>query len=321
DGWGRKGYDCLHPDILPPDPKIGGWNGLVKMARVIQSSGHLFLLHDNYVDIYADSKSFGPEVTVLDLSGVRPENNEWLGGRQQWLCPQKTMKFVRRNLSEIQKRVRPSATYLDCFTFSHLRECYDQKHLSARSQTRKAWTEIFAFCQKFGWVTSSEGGADWAIPVLDFCHTVHPGNCPFDLRKKLENKPLGIPFPLYALVWHDCLVVPSWIDQKNPKDAFLWGMLWGGIPSVRPEGFECNFSPYRKSSAEFVRDLKPLQGLSEKVGFEAMIDWKMLEEAGQVQQTVFSDGTEVEVDFSSGAYLLNGKRYQAPGVSKIKGRC
>ena len=311
DGWGRKGYDCLHPDILPPDPNIGGWQGLEKMSREIQSSGHLFLLHDNYVDIYADSESFSPEVTVLDLSGVRPENDEWLGGRQQWLCPQKTMKFVRRNLSEVQKHLHPSATYLDCFTASHLRECYDQKHLSSKSQTKKAWLEIFSFCQKFGWATSSEGGADWAIPVLDFCHTVQPGNCPFDLREKL-NGPLGIPFPLYALVWHDCLVVPSWIEQDKPGNSFLWGLLWAGIPSVRPHGFDCNLKPYTKHSAEFVRSLKPMQELSEKSGFEEITGWKMLDSKGKIQQTVFSDETSVQVDFNSGRYIIDGKIFKAP---------
>ncbi|HOJ30973.1 MAG TPA: DUF5696 domain-containing protein [bacterium] len=318
DGWGRKGYDCLHPDILPPDSKIGGWKRLETMARSIQSSGHLFLLHDNYVDIYADSESFSPQVTVLDLSGVRPENDEWLGGRQQWLCPQKTMKFVRRNLLEVQKKIHPSATYLDCFTYSHLRECYDQRHPSSRSETRKAWMEIFAFCQKLGWATSSEGGADWAIPVLDFCHTVHPGSCPFDLREKLQNRPLGIPFPLYALVWHDCLVVPSWIEQEKPAESFLWGILWGGIPSVRPHGFDCNLAPYSKQSSDFVCSLKPMQELAKKVGFEEMVDWEMIDDRGKIQRASFGNGTQVSVNFIDGTYSINGNSCCAPGISNKK---
>ncbi|HOK56111.1 MAG TPA: DUF5696 domain-containing protein [bacterium] len=303
DGWGIKGYDCCHPDILPPDPKLGGWNGLKKMADEIQSMGHIFLLHDNYVDVYADSSAFGPEYTVLDLSGVRPENNEWLGGRQRWLCPKKTMKFAKRNLMEVKKKINPSGTYLDCFTYSHLRECYDQKHLSSRKDTIKYWSEIFALCQNFGWVTSSEGGADWSIPVLDFCHTVQPGICPFDLREKLKG-PLGIPVPLYSLVWHDCIVIPAWISGEKDTDSFLWGILWGGIPSIRTKSLECNSAPYGKEDIKFVRNLIPMVELSEKICFEEMVNFKILDSNGNIQQTEFSDGTSITVDFKNKTYWI-----------------
>ncbi|MCM8821371.1 MAG: DUF5696 domain-containing protein [Candidatus Omnitrophica bacterium] len=303
DGWGRKGYDCLHPDILPPDPMLGGWEGLTKMANEIQAMGHIFLLHDNYVDLYADSSAFKPEFTIIDLSGIRPENNEWLGGRQSWLCPKQTMRFAKRNLTEVRKKINPSGTYLDCFTASHVRECYNQKHISSKKDTIKYWSRIFAMCQSFGWVTSSEGGADWAIPVLDFCHTVPPGICPFDLKQKI-NGPLGIPIPLYSLVWHDCIVIPVWISQKKEGNSFLWGILWGGIPSIRPRSLECNSAPYNKDDIAFVRRIMPMAKLSEKILFEKMTDFKLLDIKGNIQQTEFSDGTLIIVDFEKKQYQI-----------------
>jgi hypothetical protein len=43
-----------------------------------------------------------------------------------------------------------------------------------------------------------------------------------------------------------------------------------------------------------------------------MTGWKMLDSKGKIQQTVFSDETSVQVDFSSGKYSINGKTFEAP---------
>ncbi|HEY3415602.1 MAG TPA: hypothetical protein VGM23_01845, partial [Armatimonadota bacterium] len=269
--------------------------------------GHMFLLHDNYVDIYAHTPSFSPERTVLDLSGIRPENCEWLGGRQQWLCPVRTLPLIERNLSEVQRRLQPSGTYLDCFTFSHLRECYDQSHLCSRADARQAWTEIFAYCQQMGWATSSEGGADWAIPVMDFCWSVYPALCPFDLKEQLQG-PFGDPIPLYNLVWHDCIVVPSYIVQDGPIEERLWPLLWGGIPSIRlgsfhPDGM-FKTDELTLSEIDFVRSLQPLIDLSARVGFEEMVSLEFLDSQRKVQRTTFADGTQVVVDFDRKDYAI-----------------
>jgi len=301
DGWGTDGYDFNHPDVLPADPALGGWDGLRAMADDIQAMGHMLLLHDNYVDVYSHTPYFSPEYIALDLSGIHPENNEWLGGRQGWMCPQRTMEITRRTLTEVRDRVAPSGTYLDCMTVSHLRECYDQRHLSSRGDTRRAWTDIFAMCQGFGWATSSEGGADWAIPVLDFCWSVPPAILPFNLKDTLQGQPLGDPIPLYNLVWHDCIVVPLHLEEGPLGDDALWLALWGGIPSIRTHSLDPdhdgeNVRP--DEEAAFIRSLQPLCRLAERVGFEEMVNLEFLDDSRRVQQTTFSDGTRVLVNFT-----------------------
>ncbi len=37
DGWGFRGYDNLHPDILPPCPEAGGWQGMKTSLRLATS--------------------------------------------------------------------------------------------------------------------------------------------------------------------------------------------------------------------------------------------------------------------------------------------
>jgi hypothetical protein len=323
DGWGRDGYDSLHPDVLPPNPVCGGWAGLERMATAVKQMGHMFLLHDQYADIYADADAFSPDNTAMDLSGVRPENREWLGGRQQWLCPQRTMPFARRNLTEVENKLKPSGTYLDCFTISHLRECYDQRHPCSRADAREAWSDIFRLCQGWGWATSSEGGADWAVPVLDFCWTVNVGVCPSDLKAKL-NGPLGDPIPLYNLVWHDCIVQPEFVEetQKSP-DTRLWTMLWGGIPSIRPASLEWGLTEQQAeerapAEAEFARNLLPIARLHERIGFEEMVNLEILDAERRVMRTSFGDGTQVTVDFNRQTYEIKSDAGPADGPLRFK---
>ncbi|MDQ6420540.1 DUF5696 domain-containing protein [Paenibacillus sp. LHD-117] len=47
DGWGLSGYDNMHPDILPPSPKGGGWEGLAKLKQACADNRILLALHDN----------------------------------------------------------------------------------------------------------------------------------------------------------------------------------------------------------------------------------------------------------------------------------
>jgi hypothetical protein len=312
DGWGQRGYDFMHPDVLPPDGRLGGWEGLQRLAEGAKSLGHGFLLHDNYVDVYHRSDAFGPDNIVTDLSYVTPENDEWLGGRQGWMCPKRTLEFARRNLTRVQEKLQPTGTYLDCLTFSHLRECYNQEHPCSRDEARQAWTEVFRMCQdQFGWATSSEGGADWAIPVLDFCWCVYPALAPFDLREDLDG-PLGKPIPLYGLVWHDCIVTPGFIRSNAAQNASpigLWVLLWGGIPSIRPDCFEPrpgneDTSADIDGAAAFAQSLSPLMETAGAVGFEPMTDLEILDADASRQRTTFGDGTTVLVDFAEERYRV-----------------
>ena len=41
DGWGFRGYDNLHPDILPPCPEAGGWDGMKRLAETCEQLGYV----------------------------------------------------------------------------------------------------------------------------------------------------------------------------------------------------------------------------------------------------------------------------------------
>jgi len=72
DGWGQRGYDNLHPDVLPPCEEAGGWNGMKYFSQVCDSLGFLFAIHDQYRDYYHDAASYNPRHAIIDENGEMP---------------------------------------------------------------------------------------------------------------------------------------------------------------------------------------------------------------------------------------------------------
>ena len=341
DGWGRDGYDYNHPEALPPDIRLGSWDGLRGLRDGIKKLGHSVVLHDNYVDYYKHTEAYKKDEGVLNLDGVKHESTEWLGGPQEWLCSTKALSYMRSNFDELaERKCDVDGFYLDCWSIGHLRECYDQRHPATRGATRKAWSEALAFCHNRGQIVGSESGNDWAVPVMDYCHTVQPDIIPHVLGGKVAA--FGKTIPLYNMVWHDCLVCPAWINQDPAtvavvkdglvipelKDMRLWALLWGGPPALRTKTM-CwgNFKePDFKADAAFIASLRPIWDFNGAVGYEPIVEWEMLSPDASSQRTVFGNGFEAEVDFRSGRYKLTcGKRrtegrFGAERIGKGKAR-
>lgn len=334
DGWGKDGYDYSHPDVLPPDPRLGGWAGLKDFCDFVHSCGHGFILHDNYVDFYKHTDSYKQTNDgVMNMDGLKHTSKEWLGGWQEWMCSTQSKKYVARNLDEIEKHFHIDGEYVDCWSIGHLRECYDQRHPATRTKTREAWTECFAEYHNRGLIVGSESGNDWAVPVFDFCHTVQPDSMPHQLVGKVPS--FGKTIPFYNMVWHDCVICPAWIDQHRrgavikeglvipeKKDLRLWALLWGGIPAYRGDSQENSHvdDSVIEKDAEFFLGLKIISDFNANVGYEKITDWEMLDDAGMIQKTTFANGSTAEVDFNTGGYKLSFGGKKVKGSFDIKAK-
>jgi len=49
-GWPYLGYDRQHPDVLPPAPAAGGWEGLKRWVDTCKELGYIYNLNDQYRD-------------------------------------------------------------------------------------------------------------------------------------------------------------------------------------------------------------------------------------------------------------------------------
>jgi len=91
----------------------------------------------------------------------------------------------------------------------------------------------------------------------------------------------------------------------------LWALLWGGPPAVRTRTMEYGNYTEKQFGADaaFIRSLKPLWEFNGVAGYEPIVGWEMLSSDGSSQKTVFGNGAEAEVDFSSGRYKIKrGKK-------------
>ena len=305
DGWVKRGYDNLHPDILPPCPEAGGWDGFKLVADTCQKHGWLFATHDNYIDFYQDAPTYSDELALqTGEDGFIPKKTWWNGGAQAFLCSKNAHGYVRRNYDEILARGVPlTATYIDVFAIMELYECYHPDHPMTREQDAEWRAKCFEYVRSRGIAVSSEEPVDWAVPFIEFCYWApisHGG-------EKVSRGINGVSLPLFSQTYHDCMVVPWGTYTEGAttvQQQFLYAMAYGGVPLVNTPDREGDFPKGELERAKVLADLH-LQ-----TGFAAMERHDLLEPDGSRRLTTFAGGEEVEVD-------IPGLRYRVKGVDGL----
>ena len=288
DGWGFFGYDNGHPDPLPPGEEQGGWDGLRRFADTCDELGWVFATHDQYRDFYFTSVSFDDRLVALHADGGREEHSTWCGGPQTILSAVFAPGYVRRNhdlFSEHGIKVR--GAYLDVFAIVPLEESYAPAHPMTRTDCAAYRAQCFNLLRARGYVVSSEEPVDRFVPVLDL---VHHG--PYSFFS--EEGYVGIPVPLFNLVYHDSILLP-WSTEDDggwgiPKGDAGWNhcLLNAGMPYVTPGADAARIERVQMAS-ELARRCSTLE----------MTNHEFLDGSFRKQRTTFSDGTRVTVDFAS----------------------
>jgi hypothetical protein len=295
DGWGFRGYDNLHPDVLPPSPEAGGWEGLRALAQTCDDLGYVFALHDQYRDYYLDAKSYNPRHTIIQENGQRPYGSTWYGGKQSILCSSLALGHVIKNYRSIlNHNVKIRGAYLDVFSIVPPDECYNPEHPVTRKQCLDNRGDCFDFIRTQVGVVSSEEPTDWAIPYLDLVH-----HAPFALSPNPGHGPaMGIPIPLFSLVYHDAIFIPwslgkgAWGIPENDL-GYLHGLANAGLPylSITPE------------QAELER-VRTMCNLNKRLALIEMTGHKFLDDKYRRQQTTFADGTRVTIDLDNDTFTI-----------------
>lgn len=298
DGWGFRGYDNLHPDILPPCPEAGGWEGMKRLAQTCDELGYVFAIHDQYRDYYLDAKSYAPNHTILDREGQRPLYGVWYGGKQTVLCPSFAPGYVRRNYTWLLDHgIKVRGAYLDVFAVVLPDECYNPLHPATRSDCLRYRGLCLDFIRSTGGVVSSEEPADWAIPHLDL---VHHG--PFGLAPNPgQGQAMGVPIPLFDLVYHDALLLPwslgkgEWGIPENDL-GYLYGLANAGMPYLP-------LAPDDQRKEQ----VRTMCALHERVALAEMTSHEFLDKSYRKQRTTFSDGTTVTIDLDANTFEIAPK--------------
>ena len=295
DGWGRRGYDNQHPDIFPPCPEAGGWDGLIEMSRVAAECGYLFGLHDQYRDFFLDGPAFVESRAVKNLDGSMSSHGTWDGGSQTFLCAKEALADIHRNLTElIGNGVRLSGCYLDVYAAVDLDECCDPAHPMTCEDCYRFRAEGLDYMRELGLVVSSEVPCDCFAPHIDFAHWA-----PWPRERYMKGEYYGIPVPLHSLVYHDSMLMPSTFscggDAKTNGRLFLEGLANVDLPYGRID--------WTKTS-DF-RHVDILASLHEAWGTAQLKDHRILDAQGLVHEFEYAEGM-ICVDLNELRYKIMG---------------
>ena len=308
DGWAQPGYDNCHPDYSPACIEAGGWEGMKELADTMHECGYLFGIHDQYRDFYKSAKSFDENYACRLTDGTIPEHHRWAGGQQSYLCATQAPYYLKRNFAALfENGIELDGAYLDVFTCNEGDECTNPEHRMTRRECYEYRGQCFSWLLAHGILSSSEEVSDWAIPSLVFCHYA-----PYSFMMKRPGLPKdGIPVPLFNLVYHDCVIEPWMMDKASENDDYmLYALLNGGAPYLLRDAAYLNTDGSFEGDEllaleEMIRRSKTVSALHEKIAKCEMVRHRMNPENWWIQETEFSDGTKVKVDFKNQTYEIS----------------
>ena len=214
--------------------------------------------------------------------------------------------------------------YIDTTLARTLHECYHKDHPMTRTDCKEGRIQLLKyFHEDEKIVVGSEAGKDFGIPYCDYFISMMslaqfrqpPLNTDiitdsYNLIHIMLNESMRI--PLFELVFHNC-VVSTWdssdhqfklITYSRKRDLF--NCLYGVPPfyAIDEKWFEEYgeeiFSIYNTS-------YQIAQPTSQMTGYSEMIDHKYLTNDRTVQQTLFSNGVRVTVNFGPNEFKLDDK--------------
>jgi hypothetical protein len=299
-GWPRFGYDRQHPDVLPPAPEAGGYEGMKLLADTCKELGYLFSLHDQYRDYYVDAPSFSAEFAAHEAEvggaptmfpGTRFGSFKegplsflaaWDGGKQTYLNARFMLPHVKKNYAGLFAHgIHPDGSYFDVFGYVPPDEDFNPEHPTTRTDAKRAMAEVFRWARANLGVVGTEAGCDWTAPYVDYTSPLGPGQA-------------GIPVPLFSLVYHDAVMVqysPSTGGgearmNREDRPNWLYGMINAGMTRIDLRGYD--------RSRDIVNQMAALH---RRVGLLEMTKHEFLDSKFRRERSTFSDGTTVTIDW------------------------
>ena len=237
--------------------------------------------------------------------------------KSTYRCSLLQLPFMKEQIPPLIRGKGYDAIFLDVVSAGPPRECYSPEHSLDRRQDQKAKIDLLKYTTGLGLVVGSEDGSDWAAPYLDYFEgmamprrfgyirgvTINNWPQKFELDDENINVDLGekVRAPLWDLVFHDS-VVSTWRWNFTPdrySDPKWWNkhdlfyIIGGDMPIFVVN--RQHLDTYGDRIAQTYHDVSEWNA---KIGWDEMVDHKDLTADRSVQESRFSSGWAVIVNFS-----------------------
>ena len=253
---------------------------------------------------------------------------------QERICEVAALDCASKVIPQRKEEYGLDGTFLDV-TGGPGVECYDTRHPMTRTECVEYKRKLMRLVSDHDMISATEVGFEDLVPTMVYnegmssptiyrapdagrrmTHLYYGKNVPESITHYMLNPKYRA--PLWELVFHDC--VQSywyWGDSHNccpelmdQRDRFC--MLYG-----QPPLFSFNVGNWEKLKDRITASYHKTVSLAKKVGYATMDRFDYLTEDRMVQQTTFSDGTVVTVNFSDEVYT-DSIVTLLPGETKIQ---
>ena len=296
-GWNRDGYDAGYPERLPVNPERGTSEEFRRAAEAARrlSPGYTLSVHDNYIDVY-ESDAFHIEEVLQNVRGVPFMSGIWRGGQSYRLCSEFGLQYARRDLPRIAELSGKGCIYLDVNAAVPLYPCRAEKHPLTRKQDWRNRRAIFQLAKEHFGALAVEGcGTDHFADLVDIGAY---GGLHFNLLPLRSPGPVGVPVPLWQMVYHDSVL--NYIGEGYLPIHGSEYRLYQALYTLLPTAFD-------EHSGRLSRELRTAFS-APMIDFEELIPRTVtVTEDGSyrtdgVARSVFGDGTEVVANFTDADY-------------------
>lgn len=158
-GWQYRGHDTGYPATDQINPRLGGPDGLRRLATEAAKLNAILSYHDNFDDAYRDSPRWNESVIARDTRGELQQGGVWAGGQSYILAFKKYaaqggVERVRRTAAQMPVR---GSYHIDVLSAVPLRRDYNA---AAPENSRDSLEGKFAILHEFnrlGIDVTSEG--------------------------------------------------------------------------------------------------------------------------------------------------------------------
>ena len=308
-GWMHGGMDSAHPDIWPPEPRLGTVDELGEIMAL--SEKYITALHDNYQDFYPTAASFPKGVIVRD-DGTLMAGGLWADGHQCYMTNSRdSVKYAKRNWEQV-KTVKPTGYFIDTTICNALYQSYEPGNEQTRLDDLENKYELLKVFRDQKLLIGSESFGDYFVPVIDWI-------------EHRQARVQGETIPLWQLVFHDAVFASRYdvFQQGSPYPSWMEDMFYGNflrfwIPNEFGEGkpyvtdHTTGWGNWHYTDEQF-KNTYHVDEWHAKIALEEMTSHRFLTDDMQVEEVVYGDKYKMIANFGSENRMVDGRMIKGYG--------